>query len=237
MSKIRLNLKMAIIGRLYWSLIGRNIWKSSRLSFRAHYTSYVDKKSFFDENVNIGPRSVIEDSNIGSCSYIQGARLKNVTVGKFCSIGPRTIIGGFDEHPIRTLTTSPIFTDRRSPVGNPFGINDYLYLNKPTSIGNDVWIGADVRILDGVKIGNGAVIAAGAVVVKDVDSFTIVGGVPAHFIKYRFSNKIIDGIEALKWWDWPVNKIKELVDANIFGEVMADTTLMKMSRILKGVDC
>ena len=50
-------------------------------------------------------------------------------------------------------------------------------------IGNDVWIGSDVKILNGVSIGDGAIIAAGAVVTNDVGNKTVVGGVPAKFIK------------------------------------------------------
>lgn len=55
----------------------------------------------------------------------------------------------------------------------------------PIIIGNDVWIGAKAIILSGVTIGDGAVIAAGAVVTKDVEPYTIVGGVPAKKIKHR----------------------------------------------------
>ena len=53
----------------------------------------------------------------------------------------------------------------------------------PVHIGNKVWIGANVTILPGVSIGEGAIVAAGAVVNKDVKARTIVGGVPARFIK------------------------------------------------------
>lgn len=53
----------------------------------------------------------------------------------------------------------------------------------PIHIGKNVWIGANVTILPGVTIGDGAVVAAGAVVNKDVAPNTIVGGVPAKFIK------------------------------------------------------
>lgn len=53
----------------------------------------------------------------------------------------------------------------------------------PIKIGNKVWIGSNATILPGVTIGEGAIIAAGAVVTKDVSAKTVVGGVPAKFIK------------------------------------------------------
>lgn len=53
----------------------------------------------------------------------------------------------------------------------------------PITVGKNVWIGSNVVVLQGVTIGDWAVVAAGAVVTKDVESYTIVGGVPAKFIK------------------------------------------------------
>lgn len=54
----------------------------------------------------------------------------------------------------------------------------------PVHIGNNVWIGSNVTVLPGVSIGDGAVIAAGAVVTKDVEAYTVVGGVPAKLIRH-----------------------------------------------------
>lgn len=53
----------------------------------------------------------------------------------------------------------------------------------PIHIGKNVWIGSNATILQGVTIGDNAIVAAGAVVTKDVAKNTIVGGVPAKFIK------------------------------------------------------
>ena len=68
---------------------------------------------------------------------------------------------------------------------------------KPTYIGDDVWIGKHSVIMTGVKIGNGAIVAAGSVVTKDVEPYTIVGGVPAKFIKMRFTDEEIKLHEAM----------------------------------------
>lgn len=58
-------------------------------------------------------------------------------------------------------------------------------VNADINIGNDVWIGSNAVILKGVTIGEGSIVAAGAVVTKEVAPFSIVGGVPAKFIKER----------------------------------------------------
>jgi acetyltransferase-like isoleucine patch superfamily enzyme len=59
------------------------------------------------------------------------------------------------------------------PKGAPVHIDDWVY------------IGPRVTILPGVRIGAGAVVAAGAVVTAEVEPWTMVGGVPARFIKER----------------------------------------------------
>ena len=56
-------------------------------------------------------------------------------------------------------------------------------------IEDDVWVGAHCTITRDVRIGRGSVVGAGAVVTKDVPPYSIVGGVPAKFIKSRLTNK------------------------------------------------
>jgi len=62
-------------------------------------------------------------------------------------------------------------------------------VNEPIRIGRNVWIGARVSVLKGVTIGDGAIIAAGAVVTRDVEPLTIVAGVPARFLRWRFEGE------------------------------------------------
>jgi len=59
------------------------------------------------------------------------------------------------------------------------------YRSAPITICDYAWIGVNATILKGVTIGEGAVVAAGAVVTKDVEPYTIVGGVPAKKIGER----------------------------------------------------
>ncbi len=59
------------------------------------------------------------------------------------------------------------------------------FSNGPVIIEDDVWIGANCTICDNVKIGKGAIIAANSIVNKNVESYSIVGGVPAKIISTR----------------------------------------------------
>jgi tetrahydrodipicolinate N-succinyltransferase len=82
---------------------------------------------------------------------------------------------------------------------------------KPIIIENDVWVASNVLIKEGVRVGNGAVIAMGSLVTKDVPPYALVGGNPAKVIKFRFTEKQIDELQDLAWWNWPDNEIKKIV--------------------------
>lgn len=69
--------------------------------------------------------------------------------------------------------------------------------DQPILFEGDNWIGANATILKGVTVGEGAVVAAGAVVTSDVPAYSIVGGVPAKVIGYRFSEEEISRHRAI----------------------------------------
>lgn len=97
------------------------------------------------------------------------------------NIGDRVLVG----YGSKILTTNHIIPE---DINIPIIYSGHEM--KEVTIEDDVWICANVIITAGVKIGRGSVIAAGAVVTKDVEPYTIVGGVPARLIKRRITDKL-----------------------------------------------
>lgn len=70
--------------------------------------------------------------------------------------------------------------------------------DKDVVIEGDSWFGINVTILAGVTIGRGSVIAAGAVVTKSCPPYSIIGGVPAKILNFRFSvDEVLEHEKAL----------------------------------------
>jgi len=144
---------------------------------------------------------LVINSTIGAHTYIQKAStVVNATVGKFCSIAAGVSIGP-GVHKLDSVSTHPAFYLKNTPLVKTYCRQDEFTSSKQTIIGHDVWIGERAIILDGVTIGTGAVIAAGAVVTKNVEPYSIVGGVPAKALKTRFASAEIELMLKSKWWD------------------------------------
>ena len=136
----------------------------------------------------------------------------NSTIGSFCSIAPEVLIG-LGRHPSKTfVSTYPaFFSIDNSGCRVSFTQQQVFQELLPVYIGHDVWIGARVIINDGVKIGDGAIVGAGSVVTKDVEPYSIVGGVPAKHIRYRFTGQQIELLLSIRWWEKDIGWIKERV--------------------------
>ena len=110
----------------------------------------------FGKFITIGKNVFINHA----CSFLD---MGGITIEDDVLIGPRVNLVT-ENHPL-----DPV--DRRA------------LLTKPIVIKRNAWIGAGATVLPGVTVGENAVVAAGAIVSKDVAPNTVVGGVPAKFIK------------------------------------------------------
>jgi len=90
-----------------------------------------------------------------------------------------------------------------------------------TVIGHDVWIGHGALVLPGAQIGNGVIIGAGAVVAGQVPDYAVVAGNPARVVRMRFPASQVAMLSALRWWDWPVERISASLEAITGGDVAA----------------
>lgn len=59
--------------------------------------------------------------------------------------------------------------------------------DKDVIVEEDVWIGCNVTLLSGAHVGRGSIVAAGAVVAKSTPPYAVIGGVPAKFIKFKWT--------------------------------------------------
>jgi chloramphenicol O-acetyltransferase type B len=181
--------------------------------FKNEFSSELLCKTVTHPNIEVGAFSYYSGfyhkHSFETCVRYLDKRRKDVDkliIGKYCSIGSGTVfvMAGNQGHRTDWTSTFPfyyqanIFKNAKNPyekAGN-------------TTIGHDVWIGSEAMIMPGVTIGSGAVVAARAVVRKDVEPYSIVGGNPASFIKFRFNEEQVVKLLKLKWWDWSEEKIK-----------------------------
>ena len=149
----------------------------------SRYNSRIEPGAIIRDLVEIGDNCVIMMGAVLNIGAVIGERTMidmNVVVGgraivgKNCHIGAGTVLAGVIE----------------PPSADPVVVED------------DVLIGANAVVLEGVRVGKGAVIAAGSVVVKDVEPYSVMVGVPAKMIKKvddktRSKTQLIDDLRKL----------------------------------------
>jgi len=117
-----------------------------------------------DGRIEIGDR-VRFNTNVHMNACIRG----RIVLGNDVLVGPNVVMRTSDH--VTTALDRPI--TQQGHISGEIIVED------------DVWLGGNVSLVGGVHVGRGAVVAAGAVVIHDVEPYTIVGGVPARFIKKR----------------------------------------------------
>ncbi|UKJ07069.1 acyltransferase [Solitalea lacus] len=126
------------------------------------------------DNCKIQPRVNLGDGNgisIGShCMINENVYIQGATIGNYVMIAPNVAIYSN--------------THKFDRTDIPMALQGKT-IEIPCEIEDDVWIGRNVVIMPGLKIGKGSIIGAGAFVAKDVEPYSIVGGVPAKLIRKR----------------------------------------------------
>lgn len=164
----------------------------------------------FGERVLLQGQSLVfgDHFTCGSDVIIAGHRAR-FEVGKFSSFATRvSFVLGQGRHRPQSLSNAafghvPAFESRQWVQQFDYEAESSVVCR----VGHDVWIGLGSVILPNVTIGDGAVIAAGSVVRDDVPPYAIMGGNPAQVVSFRFKQSLIQELLALKWWDWPIDKI------------------------------
>lgn len=153
---------------------------------------------------------IIENSSLGDFSYVSSnSVILEAQIGKFCSIGPNVRIAP-GKHPTHTIvSTHPAIFSNPSYSLKNFSKIDRHNPNRKVVIGNDVWICANAVIADGVTIGDGAIIGANCVVTKNVEPYSIVGGLPGKHIRFRFEPAEIEHLLNTQWWNRDLKWIEE----------------------------
>ncbi len=165
----------------------------------SHNLTRVGSRFFPMEVVNIGKGSY-GDITIQSLYVTPDEKL---TIGNYVSIAPEVQFMLGVNHQTETASTYPFYSMliERSSI-------DALS-NGQIIVEDEVWIGTGAKILSGVCIGKGAIVAAGSIVTKNVEPYAIVGGCPAKFIKFRFSEEIINILKPIYFANFSEKWIKE----------------------------
>jgi acetyltransferase-like isoleucine patch superfamily enzyme len=179
------------------------------------------RNSCVDGNFELGMYSSVNRCNLSKGGGIAVSSYAGDTdFGPYAIAGSRVSIGGF-EHPKDWLSLHSFQWGQASINWDISKAGQGLLekINKPdserTSIGPDCWIGNNATVLSGVKVGAGAIIGAGSVVTKDIEPYAICVGNPARVINFRFSERIIESLLELKWWELEIDEIAKLELAKI----------------------
>ena len=194
--------------------------RRNRRLVRFPYSARMSHRCEFEGMNGIGSHSDFY-GRIGRCSYIGSNCHISADIGRFSSLG-NGLSQIVETHAYKEpfVSTSPMFTSMKKQTGCTFAkkqmLGEYKFYDMEREIafqiGNDCWVGNDVCFIGGVHVRDGAVVLSRAVVTKDVPPYAIVGGIPARVVGYRYDEETVKFLLSVKWWDKPVEWLREHSD-------------------------
>ena len=164
------------VANVYGGIYRYFVFKIGRVPFRS-FRMFIYKHIF---QMNIGKKVMI----------FKGLEIRG---GTKITIGDNTIIGDdclLDGRGGLSIGKNVNFSSKASVYTEQHLVNDSNFKSekKPVVIGDRAWISSNSVVLPGVNVREGAILACGGVATKDLNAFTIYGGVPAKAISERNKN-------------------------------------------------
>jgi len=170
------------------------IERGVRIRFASHITlghgAYLDQHVYLHAcpgGIHIGRHSLVMHGSVLHVYNFRDLPHAGIWIGEHSLVGEYNVIRGqggvrignrvYTSPMVQLVAVNHVFDDPSRPFIEQ-GITA-----EGITIEDDVWIGSGVVVTDGVTIGKGAVVAAGSVVTRDVEPFTVVGGVPARLLR------------------------------------------------------
>lgn len=166
---------------------------------------FIHAKTVIFGPVTFGAYTVVREG-----AFVVGA--SSITIGAFVDLGAGCHLATHEQH-MPFLPSTFIFAD---VFGMPWSRGCGLVgldaekrevEPKPIWVGNDVSIGHGVTVTGGVTIGDGCVVREQSLVNRDCEPYGIYEGVPARRVGDRFPLPVMEQLQAIRWWEWPLDRI------------------------------
>lgn len=185
--------------------------EEEKRDYRIHYpdgcSTQLPKTLFW-----YGNKSQERDSRarlrVGKATYLQDARVgpfwqeRSVSIGAFCSFGPRVDIRLDGVRGLNQFTTYPL--ELIDPESRLYRQNVEALRTLRVEIGNDCFVGESVKIMQNVTVGDGVVIGARSLVAagKTLEPYGVYAGSPARLVRHRFDPQLVEELLRVQWWHW-----------------------------------
>jgi len=147
----------------------------------------LDAKGSSNKGIQVGSNSIISRNVVLSCKN------GDIKIGQGCTLGINSVVHAMQGSNVTIgddvlsgafcyfIGSGPYVSDELDTPFKKQGMMPQGGIN----IANNVWLGSSVQVLDGIEIETGSIIGTSSVVNKNVDSYSVVAGVPGKVIKTR----------------------------------------------------